>query len=325
MLSDDNDNQSGLFSIMGGSIVVVLAGLAIALHVQNGSVFSKNMMELRRDLATGETEIEQLRANRQEMSREAADCDQRRKDDEAYQELLRQLRNLDQRRTTLKASRADLQSSIDRLHEEFLKHRAKIWAAATGESLGDLKIRSGRVFRGSVITEIDEVGLKIKHQDGSARVNASELDPARRDRFQWSDEERLHKLKQEEQLRLYQESAPRETEPARDQDAESPEAAPPNVAPPKADAAKLEKLRGGVRAWKIKVAQLRAESNEAIAKANSGRQVSVPGSLETWRERAANLGRELGKARENLALAKALLADLAPGDPLLNSLDDHRE
>ena len=249
MLSDDNDNQSGLFSIMGGSIVVVLAGLAIALHVQNGSVFSKSMM----GTATGS-------GNRRNRNRATAGQPIRKcpvrpptatnggRMTRPIKNILRQLRNLDQRRTTLKASRADLQSSIDRLHEEFPMETPR-------ENLGRGNRRVvGRpqdpqrpgVPPGSVITEIDEVGLKIKHQDGSARVKASELDPARHDRFQWSDEERLNKLKQEEQLRLYQETAPRETEPARDKGRRIAGGRPTKQVSPKADPAKLEKFSAAV-------------------------------------------------------------------------------
>ena len=71
------------------------------------------------------------------------------------------------------------------------------------------------------------------------------------------------------------------------------------------------------------VAQLTTEASEAQAKVASGRQVSVPGSLETWQDRSAGLVGKLAKARGELAAARAVLCALSPDDPVLRAENNH--
>lgn len=75
--------------------------------------------------------------------------------------------------------------------------------------------------------------------------------------------------------------------------------------------------------WQAKVAQLTTAATEAQAKVAIGRQVSVPGSLETWQDRSAGLAGELAKARGELAAARAVLRALSPDDPVLRPENDH--
>jgi hypothetical protein len=317
MLSDDN--QSGLFYLLVGSIVVVLAGVGISMMVDHRFSFSRNATDLQRDITSGETELDQLKSTYQENSAQMARSEPKaRMLADNYQSLLRQLRNLDQRRTALEESGKDLKTSLRALQEEFLgykdQYRAKTWAEAVGQSLGNLQVRGGREFRKAVILEVDKVGLRISHEEGSARVQAQDLDPALQDRFQWDDQESRAQLNQE---LLNQESITADpvAKPAKDVKPAPPTRATGKVTTP--DAKKLESLRRTVSAWKSKVAQLNFDRNEALSKAATGRQVSVPGSLETWQSRAASLGKSLAKAKEELSAAKALLQDLNPGDSLL--------
>jgi hypothetical protein len=183
-----------------------------------------------------------------------------------------------------------------------------------GQSLGNLIVRGGREYRKAVIVGVTDVGLEISHEEGRARVQAPDLNPALQERFQWDDEERRTLLKQE---LLQQESEPGGAAAMQEKDTLTAKPTRLNREASVPDAGTLEALRRQVSGWKSRVAQLTSELNEARSKEAAGRQVSVPGSLETWQMRAAKLGNELARAKGELAAAKAVLTALAPDDPVL--------
>ena len=314
-----DDNHSGITTFLVGCIIVVMTGVGLSLLADRRFGFSRNESELQRDITTGETDLAQLKATYQELSPQVAASDAKlRLIDQNRQALVRQLRDMDQRRTTLEASRKDLQPARTALAEEFRHYRQqsrdKIRAEAVGEALGDLKIRGGREYRKAIIVRVTDVGLEIHHQEGTARVQAPDLNDALRERFQWNDEDRYARLKEETAQAA---AAPADPPPPSPKPAATNRPTPPPSDTPNPDAGTLKILRGRVTTAKSQVAQLTNHTNEALAKASFGRERSVPGSLETWQNRANRLKVDLAKARQELAAAKAQLADLAPGDPLL--------
>lgn len=76
--------------------------------------------------------------------------------------------------------------------------------------------------------------------------------------------------------------------------------------------------------WKSKVAAFESAKNRAESMAASGSRTSIPGTLETWEDRASELGREMAKANAELAEAKELLREVAPRDPLLRESSSSR-
>jgi hypothetical protein len=219
--------------------------------------------------------------------------------------------------------RRELGKRISSLEVAFSHYRAeyrrKIWLAAVGENLGNLKVRSGREYKQAAITRVTDVGLEIRHEDGIARIQAPDLDSKLQDRFQWSDEERRQVLGKEQQdlEGNANEAVPDNSTPA---DWTSKSSVPEvsrfqtEIAPDSAEVAALRRL---VVAWRVKVNLLSGEHQEAMSRAGYGSQSSVPGSLETWSARASRLGKALARAQGELAVAKARLAVDAPSDPLL--------
>lgn len=317
MLSDDN--HPGILTFLIGLIIVVMVGVWLSMMADQRLGFSKSFSRLKNEIELSATELEQLRNHHRDMSLRLAAVEPKgRMVSEARQSLLRQLRNLDQRRRILVASREELQSSIQTTEEGFSRYRAKyremIWAEAKGQPMGNLVTRAGREYRQAVIARVTEVGLEIHHEHGLARVQAPDLDSALQERFQWNDEERRAQLQHELAQDASMTRGPDSGEMTLPTPGESIRFGADRVDP---DAGELALLRGKVRAWKSRVAQLQSERNEARLAASSGARSSIPGTLETWQARATRLGNELTMARSELALAKAFLAALEPGDPLL--------
>lgn len=313
----DND-QSGLFTFMLGLIVVVLIAVGLSMLVDSRFSYSHGAVENDARISADAKTIEQLTETRREVLLRLSEIEPVRTAALAEREALRVASDrMASDLGNLASTKSGLEQSIQSLELGFSQYRGKYrdsaWTAAVGRALGDLKIRGGREFHQVVITRVTDVGLEIRHEHGLARVQAPDLDAALQDEFQWDDEARRERLKRE--------SVNREKISMIPGTPSTPVAKPkPRVrsvqASPAAGEEEINRLRDKVRAWKTKVAQLDAERQEAMSRASFGSQTSVPGSLETWQARATRLGRQLERARADLAAAKAALENVAPGDRL---------
>ena len=304
-------------------IILVMAGVALLVLADSRFSFARNENETKRDLIKGESEIERLKSMCQERGLELSRLEpQRQETMEAWDSSVRQVANLTQREQDLTAARAELLKQIPAVESGFAQYRAKYrdatWAAAAGESLGNLKTRGGREYHDVVIVRVTHVGLEIHHEQGIARLQAPDLDAALQDRFQWDDSERLARLKEEadrqESIAATTLKKSEITDPPEIEKGNSYAVTDPK---PALDPAKVDMLRKKVIGWKYKVVQLNSDRTQALS-AGYGRQSSVPGSLETWQAKAERLTSALAKARAEYAAAKADLAVVAPDDPLLH-------
>jgi hypothetical protein len=314
MLSDTE--QSGLLTFMFGVIVVVLVGVGLSMLVDSRFGFSSGAVETETRIEADAKLLESLAAHHDQISRHLATTEPLRRARHKERTAIRaatERRELDLEKLT--AARTNLQTSVEILERGFSDYRAKYReaarAAAVGRSLGDLKIRGGRTYQKAVIAKVTDVGLEIRHEHGLARVQAPDLAPALQDEFQWDDEERRARLKRE--LANHRAIA---TRPAEER-SPTPRGQPaPQPETPMPDEEKAEALRNQVRMWMAGIARISAERSAAYSSSYSGNR-SVPGSLETHQSKVARLDAQLAKARAELAAAKALLARVSPGDPLL--------
>lgn len=321
-----SEENSGLFTFMVGLIVLVMAAVGLSLLMDRRFQFSSGVSELRHEVKLGDTEISELKNKNEYLNQSLAESGTRRlSESQTYKELASQSESRGRRQADLVKTRDELLSVVTVLEGKFSAYRAsyrrETWAAAVGENLGNLTLRSGRTYQQVSIRRVTDVGLEIQHADGIARVQGPELDAKFQERFQWDDEERRLRLKEEsenfdnhgndktpgggtEVVTTQSESA-REANKARNAERNLKRAA----------------QRQNVRNWKSKVRQLTSEQAEAVSRSTYGSK-SVPGSLETWQNKAARLSGDLAKARAALAAAKADLSAISPSDTLLAQDDE---
>ncbi len=187
---------------MAGIVVLVMAGIGLSIVVDRRMKFSSGSVGVRNEIALGVLELDGLSARHAERSRLLSLQESKRHGESLNREgRLRGAESLFERRKTLEDSRIQLLDSVSKLEAGFLRCRAdyrrKAWAAAVGEEMGNLTLRSGRKYQDAVITRVTDVGLEIRHADGIARIQAPDLDPKMQDRFQWSDEDRRKVLNEE--------------------------------------------------------------------------------------------------------------------------------
>lgn len=308
-----NDEHSGLFVFIIGLVIVVFAGIALSIAVDRRFIFSSSVSALEADIRRNEPELEHLRASHREGSWRLFELEPKRKTAvAALTSLEKSVADLERRMATLVTERKRLGESIPVMEDGFARYRAKyrsmVRDAAIGESLGTLTTLGGREYNEAFITRVSDVGLEIRHAHGIARISATDLEPAWRNRFHWDDEESM--------ARLAGKVAARQMETRPPEAADVVERPAPNPGATRRDLRKIDMLRGKVIAWKNKIAQLRQERNHALFSAD-GSQASVPGDLETWQVRSKRLSAELEMAEAELAAAKASLALASPGDALL--------
>ena len=328
-----SEDHPGVFTFMVGMIVVVMVAVGLSVVADKHRVFSGGTGELKREINANATQITELSAQTAEQALFLeGSLSNLLKGSNAHRDLSMQLETQRQRQAALETSRIQIREAITALEGDFSRYRAayrqKSWAAAVGESLGTLTIHGGRAYPLATITRVTDVGLEIRHEQGIARIQAPDLDAKMQDRFQWSDEERRSRLKEEqENLTGKPDKAAPEIvdgeEALVEVDAEPP--APrvnryqnPNAAE---DAEKLRLLRQRVSGWNVKVSKLRSDRRDAASRASYGTQASVPGSLETWAARSARLSRELLRAQAGMAAAKSELGAVSPNDALLKPLE----
>jgi hypothetical protein len=310
-------DSSDTFWVLACLALLVFAGVALSLMADNRFKISKGARLFKSELAADALSIESLTERVGAMKQELETAKATRST-EPLEERRVQREELAASARQLAGVVADLESELQALDEAYAGYRAEyrrtVWAAAVGESLGELRLRGGRVFSQAVVKLVTPVGLEIAHSEGLARIQAPELSPQLQDRFQWDAEERHAALEKEHKQggQLAPRSAPTPVP------AVAPAAMP--AAPPAAAEsapADLASIRLRVSAWRVKVRNLREQVSEAKANARSGSRLSVPGSLETWQGRATRLEGELKQAELELTLARERLTRLSPGDPLL--------
>lgn len=308
-----SDDHSGLITFVFGLIIVVFAGIALSLVVDRRFSFSSSVSAMEAEIRSNESELERLKQACHEQSLILTEIGpEREMADAALKDFQKHAVEFRQQRDELVSERNSLRDSIPRLEEDFSSCRRKtreaIRNAAVGELLGTIPLPGGREFLEARITRVTDVGLEIRHAHGTARISSTELGPQFQERFQWDDEER--------RARLREEQAAREAMERMVENTKAPEKVELNVSAPEPDAQIIQQLRSKVIIWSSRISQLKIERSRAIG-SSYGSQASPSGSLETWQARAARLAGEIARAEAELAAAKAALARVSPGDGLL--------
>ncbi len=312
------EDHPGVFYFLVGIIVLVMTGVGLSLLVDKRLKFSSGNSAIQKEIALYEEELASLRSTHEQvLLRLNGSGDTVKNDSAALASHRRKSDGLVQRRAELERTRADLAVAIPSLENQFSSYRAEYrqqtWNGAIGRKIGTLAIRGGRIYQDAEITRVTDVGLEIRHRDGIARIQGPDLDAEWQDRFQWSDEERRNRLKEE--LANHESIAPPSPPTEMAELPGNPDR--PRRPGEAADPGELASLRLKVSAWNNKVSRLKSERSEANSQSSYGAQTSVTGSLETWKAKVTRINAELIKAQAELAVAKSRLAAVAPNDVML--------
>ncbi len=113
---------------------------------------------------------------------------------EAVERNERYLADLKAEGADLKAEISDLVASVEQLHQQWV---ADTRAAAVGHTYATLTAKGGRTYENVVVTKVSDVGIEIRHSTGTARLAATDLDPALHEVFALDSMAAMAALEQE--------------------------------------------------------------------------------------------------------------------------------
>jgi hypothetical protein len=185
-----NDSGYGLMSLMGGMVVLVLAGVGLSIAVDGRFGLTEQATLLQNELKGGEADLHRLGELHAQSAHQIRNLEPgRRQAMDELKALRGKMGDLDRRQEALLAARESASDSFHALEQKFKayrsKHRERVWAAAHGLSLGILETRGGRAYHDAVVRRVTDAGLEIRHAHGTARVAVADLDAGLQQRFLW--------------------------------------------------------------------------------------------------------------------------------------------
>lgn len=305
---DGGSDRSGTFGFLVGLIVLVFTGVILSLLVDKRLGFSSDRLTVERET---EADAAKLRTLERRLSAMRSKWEKELLPRSGQEDLLRRLSATQEAETRrlaeLAPRKASLEADLEAVRAASAEYRAayrrQVRAAAAGERLVELKSLNGRTYREVTIRQVTADGIDFRHADGISRLGPSELDGTWRERFQWDPEEQA--------LKPVAEPLPVAKPRPKPSPAEKPS--------PKVTENELEELREAVIATQADVDAALAEVAHARSEELTNRGRSVPGSLETWRDRATRLEGVAKRLKTRNLAARARLAAVSPGDPALRT------
>ena len=308
-----------------GLIVLVFVAMLFSLLVDKRFSFSKERVSLSRLIEEEKHELQVSRKRLEEASRHwTSNCEPLLGQDRSFAKVAAEIGASEKRIKELQERRRELAAEVQAATDKFANYRSRyrlqVRSEATGESAPELRSRSGRIYRNIVIRAVSAAGMEIRHDEGNSRLSPEELDPSWRERFQWDGSETADHLAEErERARQHHQFVEKgNSKPPLPLQRKAKNRSGKKRAPADEE---VEELRQALMDARRKLNEVEGEAIQARAAERSSRGRSVPGSLETWGERAARFEASGVKLRAQSMRARQRLAAVAPGDALLQIRD----
>lgn len=305
----DVKNHDGLLTFLLGMIFLVLAGVGLSLVADRISDSGKarsgilseteklgdQILQLKIELKLKRFQLEQSEALKAENLENAALMD-------LSGEAIRS------RTEDLSRLKSSLTASLGREEESFREYRAKArglaWERSLGDSLGNLRTSDGRMFHDAVVAAVDDKGISIRHSTGTASIPATALPEACWEMFQWERADTMPRPMASGDIANFQNEPPGSS--GLEDRGNGPEIG-----------ENVTELRVALELAGENVARLAKELRDTEILESRSKSTSVPGSLDTWLERKAQLTGALANAKMKYAKARTNLMIRSPHDPLL--------
>lgn len=295
-----SEEHPGLFTILIGVVALVFVGIGLSVLMDKRAA-NGGRGAIVTEIHQADQEIVHLKELRTVQERHYSELSKKvMTAHAAYPAAKAELATREARLETLRQAREDGRREVATLEGDFATYQAdrrqEAREGAVGMTLNALRTKSGKTYVQVVLRRVTSAGLEITHSSGAASIPATDLEKPFHDKFQWTAAEL-------EGVKKFGMTAP---PPA-------PVAKPPAPSGPAPE--DIAKVRNAVLGKRSQVTSLVAQLTEAEAGRATGK-TSVPGSLETWNARVNRLQGALTRAKGELSVLRARLAELSPRDPL---------
>ena len=320
------DSENSVLSLVIGMIVLIGVALGLGMMMNRGSSGGDQRSPEQIELDTLGVKMSALEADMAALDQKMAENFRLAGLEAEVDELeLKLTSKLDEQEALVRKSHEKIQETTD-IREQWLEYRnrrkVKLRAAGIGRELGTYTLNNGKAYQEAVVTGVDDLGLKIRHTSGTARIPVKDLSAALRadydldlaaaeaalkaqreeekKRFE-AEEQRLKKKREAEMAKLKK----RRTQRGRSDEPES------TAEVDLEKLGKIRKLKYQAQSLRRRYYELNSELNQARADSRGSRR-SPPGSLQTWEERIASIIAKQKKVRTQIHMTDAELSVLDP-------------
>lgn len=305
-MSDFNPRSLGPGHLLIGLGVFVIAAVVGLEWIEGGFVRGtekeRSLADLRYLLADDEVKILELEAQLEMEEAELANRQERHREVMAIQKAQENRNKAAAGLVVVRDEINELREKLAAREREMRSYRAtmrkRVWAGFVGRKLDKKHVRRDLRYRDPVIKSVDETGLTVRHRSGVARVTVAQLSSAFRETLDLSLEEARRTRAQEarSESRARPEKG-RQDEPKSEEGRTTGESQPARLVAARKRVAQLREL----------IREADRQAAEARHHDRQSKNRSVPGSLETWQQRAQRLARKALSYRNQLAELELLL------------------
>lgn len=183
------EERGATFTWIGGFIALAVIATGLAMFMEKRSAASKVKADAEKVVAEDSQVLESLQDDLSRANEQWAALSGRSAIYEKYQaakavrdERKKQLDDVSSRHGAIKASVDQLEGSFTAYRNNYVSSMRQ---AAVDEELDSLTLTNGKEYSKVVIKQVTPEGLEIRHEFGSARVAAGDLDDKWNERFHW--------------------------------------------------------------------------------------------------------------------------------------------
>ncbi len=183
------EDRGGILTFVGGLVALTVVATGLALVMEKRSESSQRKEDAHKTLEDDSRTLAILREDIARADEQWAETSGRATVDGKYKALKAAA---DERAPLLDGLRERhriVKESVEEQDRDFAKYREEyvtaVRTAAEEEKIEILRLKSGKEYTQVIIKRVTPDGMEIRHEFGSARIPADELDGKWNERFLW--------------------------------------------------------------------------------------------------------------------------------------------
>lgn len=310
-----------MFWSLAGVIAVVFCAIGISLVAEKRVHFSNESHELRTTIEHQSARLDSLRREHERLSKRWESHSRERGRQTVDLEAAARLSGESESRVSqLVGRRTELAANTERLSGEFTRYREsyrrQLRQSHVDRHFDEVRFGNADSYHDVTILAVNDEGIRIRHSRGLATIRYQDLSHEWRERMHWHPDEGRAAVPAVERNGAARRSEPGASSGHSPGQGSSSGSRRNEPRPAASNEGAILSARADYRRERARLNEARKNAAEA-RRLSHGNDRSVPGSLETWAERAERYEAMSERLEIRAAAARNELRRLDPGDPLL--------
>jgi len=183
------EDRGGVLTLVGGLVALTVVATGLAMVMEKRKESSNRSVDAEKTIAEESHVMDSLKDDLTRAKERWTEVSGRGALDEKYKAAKAAADGRAAKLAEIRDKHTAIKSSLQALQGDFTKYRDEyvngVRTAAEEEQIDTLKLINGREYSKVVIRRVTSDGLEIRHEFGSARVAADDLDEKWNSRFLW--------------------------------------------------------------------------------------------------------------------------------------------